>query len=156
MSTLNVTTQEIPTISEKNKKPEPPQHNTLLILTTLSLCATIALDQRRPLPFYRACAAFQITTIAGILTNSSTLIQTGHLGFGLALLVGAATLPSPDVLIIFTICAVTLLTRKIFNGCLFDLKTDTTYTHCLPADAFYLTLLIVSFARSRHFLFPQI
>ena len=141
---------------KKTKNPNPPQYNTLLILTTLSLCATIALDLRRPLPFYRACAAFQITTIAGILTNSSTLIQTGHLGFGLALLVGAATLPSPDVLIIFTICAVTLLTREIFEGCLFDLKTNTTYTHSLPADAFYLTLLIVSFARSRHFLFPQI
>lgn len=80
---------------------------------------------------------FQVSTLIGILCDSFLLIQAGHVGFAVLLYAGALTLPYPDVWLVYVLCSVALLTRRLFQGCLFDMITNRGFTHTIVADVFF-------------------
>ena len=59
---------------------------------------------------------------------------------------GALTLPAPDVWLVRTLCAVAIVTRRMFDGCLFDLVTDCTYTSRIWFDTIFVVPFLLSFA----------
>jgi len=117
----------------------------LFICVTCALLATAALDFNRPSDFYRICMVIQMITIIGISIQSFVLIQIGHIGFVGALYMGALTLPSPDVWLVRTLCAVAIVTRRMFDGCLFDLVTECTYTSRSWLDIIFVVPFLLSF-----------
>ena len=118
----------------------------LFVCVTCALLSTAALNFNRPSDFYRICIAIQIITMIGILIQSFVLIQIGHIGFFGALYIGALTLPHPDVWLVRTLCTVAIVTRRMFDGCLFDLITECTFTSRSWLDIIFVVPFLLSFA----------
>ena len=71
--------------------------------------------------FMRTCLAAQASALVGLAARSFVLLQLGHAGFSVLLWVGAMALHAPvDLAAIAALGAVTLRTRRAFDGCLFD------------------------------------
>lgn len=117
---------------------------TLFVIVAVAFCATCGLYLTRPLDLYLWCMAFQVATLVGIPFDNFVLIQAGHVGFAVLLYVGALTLPSPDVWLVYVLCSVALLTRRLFRGCLFDMITNRSYTHTLAADVFFFLPILLN------------
>ena len=138
------------TPEKDDKNPKKTHTNTLFILTVLALCATTSLHIRRPHLFYRLCATIQIINIIGILTDSTLLMNIGHIGFGVSVYIGAVVLPISDIWIIYAACMIVLYSRKVLNGCLFHFtkgKASTTSTNSLRTNVLYVIPIIVTFIR---------
>lgn len=128
------------------------QHTHILFaIVSVALCFTCFSYSHNPIEFYLWCMVFQIATLVGIPFDSFLLIQAGHVGFAVLLYAGALTLPFPDVWLVYTLCGVALLTRRLFQGCLFDMITKRSFTHTLVADVFFFLPipLSVSFGNCR-------
>jgi uncharacterized membrane protein len=116
---------------------------TLFSIVLLAFCATSYLRNVYTRHFYTWCMIFQAATLVGILTNSFYLIQAGHVGFAIRLYLGAFHLPHPEMLLVYSLCSVALLTRQMFRGCLFDLITDRNYTQSYVYDVLFLLPIII-------------
>ena len=124
------------------------QHSHVLFaIVSVALAATYGLYSHNPLNLYLWCMGFQVSTLVGIPCDSFLLIQAGHVGFAVLLYAGALTLPYPDVWLVYVLCSVALLTRRLFQGCLFDMITNRGFTHTVVADVlFFLPIpLSISF-----------
>lgn len=109
---------------------------------------TAVLHNTHPLEFYRACMLFQCTTLVGIALRLPLLIQAGHLAFVVLLYVGSFLLPMTDVWLAPCLSVVTLLTRKLFGDCLFDLASQTTLVHVDGlADLYFTGPLVIACVR---------
>jgi len=137
------------TLEKDDKDPKKKHTNILFIVTALALCATIALQIRRPHLFYRMCAAIQIINIIGILIDSTLLMNIGHTGFAVSVFIGALVLPPSDIWIIYAACIVALYSRKVLNGCLFHFTKGKASTPSLITNVLYVIPMIVCFIRRR-------
>lgn len=116
-------------------------------ITSVALIATMLLHHLQQFNMYRTCIVLQIMTLLGISIDSFVLIQTGHVGFAMALYYGAFTLPPPHTWLVISLCLVTLLTRYMLGGCLFDMITHRSYTHSYIADIFFTVPVFVCAVR---------
>ena len=117
----------------------------LFYCVTWALLWTIALNANRPSNFYLVCIALQVATMVGIVINSFLLIQVGHVGFVAALYIGSVTLCFPDVWLVRILCVTAVVTRRLFDGCLFDLVSQCTYTSRRYFDIAFILPLLLSF-----------
>lgn len=87
-----------------------------------------------------------MATMVGIVCDSFLLIQVGHVGFVVALYIGAITLCLPDLWLVKILCITAVVTRRLFNGCLLDLVSQRTYTNHRSVDPVFLFPLVLSLA----------
>lgn len=100
--------------------------------------ATAVLHSHDPQLFYQLCMTVQWITLVGLAVESFVLVQTGHFGFVAALYYGALAGPPSAAPLICLLCLVTVATRRLFRGCLFDLVSKRCDSCFLFVDALFL------------------
>ena len=99
--------------------------------------------------FLLYCLLGQLVMGTGLSFDSSAMNKTGHLVYTSALVVGSLALPARSFEhdLVLVLCALTLVTRRMFGGCMISHARGDTATSSREYDLLYLCPLVAGSLR---------